>query len=103
MDHVLALKCTICGAEYGVDEAEYICPHHGDDGILDVIYDYDLIAQRISPDQLADQTTASIWRYLPLIPVDDPGHPGTPLRAVGWTPLFTPTRLAHRLDLHHLW
>jgi threonine synthase len=70
VDHVLGLKCTICGAEYGVDEVEYVCPHHGDDGILDVIYDYDLIAQRISPNHLAHDPTHSIWRYLPLLPVN---------------------------------
>ena len=49
MDHVLGLKCTICGAEYGAGEVEYVCPKHGDDGILDVVYDYRLVGQRLSP------------------------------------------------------
>ncbi|HEY67854.1 MAG TPA: pyridoxal-phosphate dependent enzyme, partial [Thermoflexia bacterium] len=111
MDHILGLRCTICGAEYGVDEVEYICPKHGDDGILDVIYDYDLIAQRISPDKLANNPTRSIWRYLPLLPVNpetvrslgDPLLSCNPLFSVGWTPLYPAPRLAADLGLKHLW
>jgi threonine synthase len=111
MDHILALKCTICGAEYSVDEAEYVCPRHGDDGILDVIYDYDLIAGRISPDRLAHDPTRSIWRYLPLLPVNpevvramgDPLMSCNPLFSVGWTPLYPAPRLAADLGLKHLW
>ena len=53
MDHVKSLKCLICGREYQPDEVEYVCPHHGDEGILDVQYDYDLIGRRISPASLA--------------------------------------------------
>ncbi|MBU0703093.1 MAG: threonine synthase [Chloroflexi bacterium] len=107
MDHVLGLKCTICSAEYGADEVEYVCPKHGDDGILDVVYDYDLIAQRITPDKLTDNPTRSIWRYLSLLPVD-PGEvgrlvPNTVLSTVGWTPLYPAPRLAAELGLKWLW
>jgi threonine synthase len=107
MDHVLGLTCTICGAEYGIAEAEYVCPHHGDDGILDVVYDYDLIAQRLTPDQLANDPTQSIWRYLPLLPVDPETTrglvAGTVLSSVGWTPLYPAPRLAAELGLGQLW
>ena len=115
MDHVVGLKCTICGTEYGVDEVEYVCPHHGDDGILDVIYDYDLIAQRFNPDKLAHDPIRSIWRYLPLLPVNPEvvqtfiGHWSlahcslNPLFSVGWTPLYLAPRLAGQLGLKHLW
>ncbi|MBL7065819.1 MAG: threonine synthase [Anaerolineae bacterium] len=107
MDHISGLKCTLCGAEYGVDEVEYVCPKHGDDGILDVVYDYDLIAQRISPNQLASNPTRSLWRYLPLLPVEPETTrrlvEGTTLASVGWTPLYPTPRLAAGLGLHHLW
>jgi len=117
MNHILGLKCTICGAEYGVDEVEYVCPKHGDDGILDVVYDYDLIAQRISPGKLANNPTRSIWRYLPLLPVNpetvramggpllscNPLFSSSPLFSVGWTPLYSASRLAAGLGLKHLW
>ena len=111
MNHVLGLKCTICGAEYGVDEVEYVCPKHGDDGILDVVYDYPLIARQINQRLLADDRSRSIWRYLPLLPVGlgavhalgDPASSSNPLFSVGWTPLYRAPRLASRLGLKHLW
>jgi len=107
MDHVLGFKCTICGAEYGVGEVEYVCPKHGDDGILDIVYDYGCIGRQISPDQLASDRTLSVWRYLPLLPVD-PGQAGrllqnTVLSTVGWTPLYPAPRLAAELGLQWLW
>ncbi|MBF8256383.1 MAG: thrC, partial [Anaerolineales bacterium] len=56
-----------------------------------------------SPQAIAASREPSIWRYLPLLPVGTPGHVGTPLWAVGWTPLFTPRRLAAKLGLTQLW
>jgi threonine synthase len=107
MNHILGLRCTICGAEYGIGQAEYVCPKHGDDGILDVIYDYGRIARQISPKQLAGDPSLSIWRYLPLLPVDpDTANrlaEGTVLASVGWTPLYPAPRLAAGLGLRHLW
>jgi len=107
MDHVLGLKCTICGAEYGVDEVEYVCPHHGDDGILDVVYDYDRIRRHFTPGQLAASDDRSIWRYLPLLPVNGEAAwrlaEGTALASVGWTPIYPASRLAAKLGLKHLW
>ena len=107
MEKVLGLKCTICGAEYGVDEVDYVCPKHGDDGILDVVYDYDGIRGQLTPDQLAGDWTPSMWRYLPLLPVDpavaQQSSDGTNLGSVGWTPLYPAPRLATELGLHHLW
>jgi threonine synthase len=106
MEYVLGLKCTICGAEYGIDEVDYVCPKHGSDGILDVVYDYDRIAAGFTPDQLSGQP-ANIWRYLPLLPVDpDVARRlagGTVLGGVGWTPLYTAPRLAAQLGLRRLW
>jgi threonine synthase len=105
--HVLGLKCTICGAQYEPGEVEYVCPRHGDDGILDVVYDYDRIAQQISPNQLAGDPTASIWRYLPLLPVEPAATQrlvrNTVLSSVGWTPLYPAPRLADALGLRWLW
>jgi threonine synthase len=107
MDHVLGLKCTICGAEYDVGEVKYVCPKHGDDGIVDVVYDYELIAKRISPRKLAGSPTRSIWRYLRLLPVDpdlvEMLVGGTVLGCVGWTPLYPAPRLAAQLGLNQLW
>jgi threonine synthase len=107
MDHVLGLKCTICGAEYGLGQVEYVCPHHGDNGILDVVYDYGLVGQRLSREELAQDRTASIWRYLPLLPVAPESTrqlvQDTVLDSVGWTPLYPAPRLAAEVGLQHLW
>ena len=49
MNHVRGFRCMLCGAEYRLGEIDYVCPRHGDDGIVDVLYDYDLIRTSISP------------------------------------------------------
>ena len=107
MDQVLGLKCLVCGAEYGVDEAQYVCPRHGDDGILDVQYDYEIIKDRISRPTLSAGGPRSIWRYTPLLPVDplnladlhDHRVPIHPLFSVGWTPLYRSPRLGEGVGL----
>jgi len=90
-----------------MDEVEYVCPHHGDDGILDVVYDYADVRRHLTPDQLAASGERSIWRYLPLLPVDPQVArrlaEGTLLGSVGWTPLYPAPRLAGTLGLNHLW
>ncbi len=101
MDHVLGLKCLICGQVYSPEQVDYVCPRHGDDGILDVRYDYDLIGRRINRNSLAGDKDPTIWRYKPLLPVL-PGSPVPPL-AVGWTPLYEAPRTAERLGLRHVW
>jgi threonine synthase len=101
MDQVLHLKCLICGEEYRPDEVEYVCPNHGNEGILDVNYDYDLIASRLSPEKLNVIRDHSIWRYKPLLPVLAESE--VPPLAVGWTPLYDTPRLAAKLNLKQLW
>lgn len=101
MQHVIGLKCTICGKTYGVDEIDYICPEHGDDGIVDVQYDYDAIGANFSREDLTHNHDRTIWRYKPLMPVEPDSAP-PPLR-VGWTPLYAAPRLAEKLGLRHLW
>jgi len=101
MDHVMGLKCVLCGAEYDPGEVLYVCPRHGDGGILDVLYDYDLIRRRLTRESLAANGERSIWRYKPLLPVR-PESPVPPL-TVGWTPLYPAQRLRERLGLTDLW
>jgi threonine synthase len=107
MDQVIGLKCTICGRTYDVDEVDYVCPEHGDEGILDVVYDYDLISHWIDTEGLADDPTRSIWRYMSLLPVDPEvareSIADNVLSTVGWTPLYPAQRLAQELGMKHLW
>ncbi|MCP4166607.1 MAG: threonine synthase [Chloroflexi bacterium] len=101
MEHVLHLKCLICGKEYQPDEIDYVCPDHGTEGIVDVRYDYDVIAGNISRESLHDDRENTIWRYKPLLPVE-PDAAAPPL-AVGCTPLYEAPRLASELGLNHVW
>jgi threonine synthase len=101
MEHVLSLKCLTCDQEYAPGQVEYVCPDHGNDGILDVQYDYPFIGRSISQGDLLHNTDYSIWRYKSLLPVR-PDTPVPPL-AVGWTPLYRTDRLAADLGLKHLW
>jgi threonine synthase len=101
MGSFLGYICSVCRREYEPDQVVYTCP---DDGAnLDVVLDLDRIRSTSSPEAIAASREPSIWRYLPLLPVRTPGHQGTPLWAVGWTPLFTPARLAAKLGLRQLW
>jgi threonine synthase len=101
MDHVKSLKCLICGKEYAPHEIDYVCPAHGDEGIVDVQYDYDLIGRRLNPQMLEQNPDRTIWRYRPLLPIE-PESPVPPL-TVGGTPLYKADRLAATLKLKHLW
>ncbi len=101
MEHILHLKCLICGRDYQPDEVAYVCPLHGNEGILDVVYDYGRIAATISPTTLATNRETSIWRYKPLLPVVPDA--AVPPLAVGWTPLYKTDRLAGELRLENVW
>jgi len=101
MDHVKSLKCLVCGAEYAPDQIDYVCPKHGDDGIVDVQYDYAKVAKRLSPAKLAESRDMTMWRYRALMPIRD-DSPLPPL-AVGWTPLYRTERLAKLMGLKNLW
>ncbi len=101
MENIRSLKCLICGRQYRADDVDYVCADHGDEGILDVQYDYDFIGRQISPETLSHSNDFTIWRYKPLLPV----HPETevPPLSVGWTPLYYASRVAADLGLKHVW
>jgi threonine synthase len=101
MDHVRGFVCTQCGVEYALDAVKYVCPDHGAEGILDVLYDYDVLRARVTPAALANSREMSMWRYKPLLPVHA-GAPVPPLR-VGWTPLYAAPRLAALVGLSQVW
>jgi len=96
------LKCTLCGAEYDSNAVRYVCPKHGDDGILDTILDYAKIAKETNPRKISDSRDFSIWRYAPLLPLDDARKSAPPLH-VGWTPLYRSTTLGAQLGLPNLY
>jgi len=101
MQQVIGLKCLICGKEYRAPEIDYVCPHHGDEGILDVTYDYDFIGRQISKKTLLDCNDFSSWRYKALLPVDL--NANVPPLSIGWTPLYAAPRLARSMGCKNVW
>lgn len=101
MSHVTDLKCLVCGKRYAPDAVDYVCPLHGDDGVLSVNYDYAAIGRRLSPEALARTADTSMWRYGALLPVDDAA--ALPPLIVGGTPLYRSRALGDELGLTHLW
>lgn len=101
MSKFLGYRCSLCEREYRPEEPLYTCPNDG--GNLDITYDYAKIGKEFSQDSLTRSNDRSLWRYLPLLPVHDPEFVGTPLRAVGLTPVFSPPALQNELGLGSLW
>lgn len=100
MNNFLGYRCSLCSTEYGPDEIQYTCPR--DNGNLDVILDFREIGKRSSIQEVINTDEPSLWRYLSLLPIQDPGGYGTPLRAAGWTPVYSPPYLAEKLNLRYL-
>ncbi|HKP10489.1 MAG TPA: pyridoxal-phosphate dependent enzyme, partial [Blastocatellia bacterium] len=94
----MGFKCFECAGEFRLDEAEYVCPSCG--GNLDVLYDYVAVGARLTKARLAAGRDFSMWRYRPLLPVDDSSV--VPPLAVGWTPVYDCPRLAERLAIKQL-
>lgn len=94
-------RCSLCGRTFDPTPVQYTCPDDG--GNVDVILDTALINRQVTPAQLAASREPSLWRYLPLLPVPDPGGAETPLRLAGWTPTLAPQHLRQALQMPYLW
>jgi len=90
------LSCRECGKQYGPDPI-HVCEFCF--GPLEVSYDYNAIAKRISRESITARP-ANMWRYRELLPVAGDISVGF---NVGFTPLIRANRLAKRLGLQELW
>ena len=97
----LLYRCSLCQREYDPDQLIYTCPIDG--GNLDIIYDYSALRSTLTRGAITGSNENSLWRYLPLLPVQDPGGEGTPLRSAGWTSIYSPQALREELDIPTLW
>lgn len=101
MQHILGYRCTLCGAELPYTE-RMTCPHCGEKGILDIIFDYAYIKKHLlSRESLAACRDNSMWRYKALMPLKDRDF--SPFLRVGWTPLYPSRRLGSELGLKALY
>ncbi len=101
MNKFVGYRCSLCGEEYSPADVTYTCPKDG--GNLDVVLDYNSIKSKYTPDDILSRNDPSLWRYLPLLPVQEPPGEATPLHAAGGTPVFNLSRLAEKLGLKYLW
>lgn len=92
------LVCLVCASTYRPDEVAYVCPRHGDDGVVDVVYDYERIGASLAKE---DPAGDDMWAYRPLLPIR-PDSP-TPKLRVGGTPLYNAPGLADRVGIADVW
>ena len=98
MRNVKCARCVCCGKEYPAEPCTTVCTCGG---ILDIVYDYAYIKQRVSHEKYAACEDRSMWRYRDFLPVEESTQ-APPLR-VGWSPLYDEPRLAGKLGLGKLW
>jgi len=101
MNHVTGLTCVICGKTYPADYAGYVCTDHGNEGILDVQYDYDTISSEWTKEDLAANPDRTMWRYKPVMPVAPDAE--VPPLTVGCTPMYDARPLAADLGIARVW
>jgi threonine synthase len=101
MSSVLELKCMKCGRTYNPSAVRYVCPTCGNDGILEVLYDYDRVRTVITRKRLENDPDLSMWRYLALLPIEE--RPPSLTLQIGWTPLYASQRVGPQLGLDHVW
>jgi threonine synthase len=97
----IGYQCSLCGKSYAPEEVRYTCPIDG--GNLDVILDCQHVKHHLSPQDIFKSEEASLWRYLPILPLSDMGEINTPLRSAGWTPVYDADRLAKRIGIASVW
>lgn len=95
---VTGLRCLVCGATYAHKNI-LTCPQCGEQGILDVEYDFDYLAARFTQTR-RDSLRQDIWRYRDFLPVSS-DVPLPPLH-IGWTPIYDVPRLAKAVGISTL-
>lgn len=100
MSHAVAFVCVVCGKEYPLGD-RYVCDDHGNEGILDVRYDYEAIAASWDRDALAADPDPTMWRYRPVLPVEPDA--AVPPLTVGGTPTYESPRLAALVGVGRVW
>jgi threonine synthase len=97
MGNVVGLRCRECGESYPkrIIQACSLCF-----GPVDVVYDYDAIAERISKKSIAREPQ-TLWRYKELLPIDR--EASIVDIGAGYTPLLKADNLARELGLKEVY
>jgi threonine synthase len=101
MEKFTGYRCLLCAKEYLPGQVTYTCACGGN---LEIVLDVDTLRRKYEPDDFLARDDASLWRYLPLLPVGFPARgEHSPLQLAGGTPLVSLPRLAAGLGLKTLW
>lgn len=101
MRFVIALRCIECGLEYEPKADRYLCEQCGENGLLEVEYNYQKIKLAWRKENLKTNSDRTMCRYMHLLPIN-PQTPRPNLR-VGGTPLYRVSKLGDKIGLSALW
>jgi len=101
MEKFLGYRCSLCRAEYSPNEVAYTCPMDG--GNLDVVLDYKKLKKKFHAEDITSRGDYSLWRFSPLLPVNELEGDSTPLHTAGGTPVFKLSSLSKKLGLQNVW
>ena len=101
MGNFAGYQCSICGKTFDANYSDYTCDVCS--GNLNVILDYDHIKKTVKPEDIFSSPEKSLWRYLPLLPVGDPGFDNTTLHTAGYTPVIKSEIMAQKVGVSNLW
>ena len=97
MPFVSHLECADCGAEYPAGEIHGLCTKC--ERPLWVRYDMDMVKKKF-PKKALFGRPSTIWRYLELLPMDDPANIVSLTETI--TPILTANRLGAEFGLENL-
>ena len=100
MDKIKHLKCSKCGKIFN-EEVLYHCDNCGTEGTLEVIYNLNIVKQKLNKEYLLNNQRRDLWRYMPILPLKDESGI-TPLQ-VGWTPIYKAKRLEELLNIKNIY
>lgn len=101
MSYIAGYQCIGCGhtLDFHKKEIVYVCPRCGEN--LEIVPDYRAVGKVFSKESLAENREMSLWRYLPLYPIESLEFI-SPL-SVGWTPLYKAEKLGEHLGNRNLY
>ena len=101
MKYIKNYECTICHKIYPKEEEILTCKDCGEEGILEINLNYQLLKQNINKEYFLKNTDYSMWRYLPFMSVKDTDVTRT--LHVGWTPLYEAYAIEKELGIKKLY
>ena len=99
--YITGLQCTKCHQIFHPNEVKTTCPLCGDEGILDVLYDYQAMKSTLNRQSLEHNHDYTMFRYLELLPIESTHTPK--MLKIGWTPIYQTNHLHKILHVRKLY